>query len=246
MAPPGCEVRRSPSIYEGDKVDRHLERRHLHPARARREAQRDSRFSHQRSHPQRAARRVADEQDRVSHQSRPGASWSAGRRATPVSPDARSSSIRTAAWGGTAAALSPAKIPRRLTAAPPTWAVGLPRTSWPPASRDRCEVQFAYAIGHPEPVSVHIDTFGTATVSEENIERAVTEVFSFKPRRHRRAARPASPDLLENHQLRPLRQERPRNHLGEDYQSGRAQGGGEITRISNLEITYHVYRYTYC
>ena len=45
----------------------------------------------------------------------------------------------------------------------------------------RCEVQFAYAIGHPRPVSVHIDTFGTNTVDEAKIERAVTEVFSFKP-----------------------------------------------------------------
>ena len=46
-----------------------------------------------------------------------------------------------------------------------------------------CEVQFAYAIGHPDPVSVHIDTFGTAKVDEEKIERAVKEIFSFKPRR---------------------------------------------------------------
>jgi S-adenosylmethionine synthetase len=45
----------------------------------------------------------------------------------------------------------------------------------------RCEVQFAYAIGHPRPVSVHIDTFGTNTVDEEKIEKAVSEVFSFKP-----------------------------------------------------------------
>lgn len=45
----------------------------------------------------------------------------------------------------------------------------------------RCEVQFAYAIGHPQPVSVHIDTFGTNTVSEEAIERAVLKTFSFKP-----------------------------------------------------------------
>ena len=45
----------------------------------------------------------------------------------------------------------------------------------------RCEVQFAYAIGHPRPVSIHIDTFGTNTVSEEKIEHAVTDVFSFKP-----------------------------------------------------------------
>ncbi len=45
----------------------------------------------------------------------------------------------------------------------------------------KCEVQFAYAIGHPQPVSVSIDTFGTNTVSEEAIEKAVTTVFSFKP-----------------------------------------------------------------
>ena len=46
-----------------------------------------------------------------------------------------------------------------------------------------CEVQFAYATGHPDPVSVHIDTFGTAKIDEEKIERAVKQVFSFKPRR---------------------------------------------------------------
>jgi S-adenosylmethionine synthetase len=45
----------------------------------------------------------------------------------------------------------------------------------------RCEVQFAYAIGHPQPVSIHIDTFGTNTVSEQKIERAVKSIFSFKP-----------------------------------------------------------------
>jgi S-adenosylmethionine synthetase len=45
----------------------------------------------------------------------------------------------------------------------------------------RCEVQFAYAIGHPDPVSVHIETFGTATVPNGSIERAVNRVFSFQP-----------------------------------------------------------------
>jgi S-adenosylmethionine synthetase len=45
----------------------------------------------------------------------------------------------------------------------------------------KCEVQFAYAIGHPDPLSVHIDTFGTHTVDEETIERAVLATFSFKP-----------------------------------------------------------------
>ena len=46
---------------------------------------------------------------------------------------------------------------------------------------ERCEVQFAYAIGHPDPVSVHIDTFGTSTVPASKIVRAVSRVFSFQP-----------------------------------------------------------------
>jgi S-adenosylmethionine synthetase len=45
----------------------------------------------------------------------------------------------------------------------------------------KCEIQFAYAIGHPEPLSVHIETFGTHTVDECAIERAVRSTFSFKP-----------------------------------------------------------------
>jgi S-adenosylmethionine synthetase len=45
----------------------------------------------------------------------------------------------------------------------------------------KCELQFAYAIGHPSPLSVHVDTFGTHTVDEEAIERAVLATFSFKP-----------------------------------------------------------------
>jgi S-adenosylmethionine synthetase len=46
---------------------------------------------------------------------------------------------------------------------------------------DRVEVQFAYAIGHPEPVSICVDTFGTGKVSDEKIEKAIAQVFSFKP-----------------------------------------------------------------
>lgn len=46
---------------------------------------------------------------------------------------------------------------------------------------DRCELQLAYAIGHPDPVSVRVDTFGTNNVDEAKIESAVQDVFSFKP-----------------------------------------------------------------
>ncbi len=45
----------------------------------------------------------------------------------------------------------------------------------------KCEVQFAYAIGHPLPVSVHVDTFGTGTKSDAAILAAILQVFSFKP-----------------------------------------------------------------
>jgi S-adenosylmethionine synthetase len=43
------------------------------------------------------------------------------------------------------------------------------------------EIQFAYAIGCPDPVSVCVNTFGTGIVSDEAIEKAVCEIFSFKP-----------------------------------------------------------------
>jgi S-adenosylmethionine synthetase len=46
---------------------------------------------------------------------------------------------------------------------------------------ERCELQLAYAIGHPDPVSVRVETFGTSAVDEAKIEAGVAEVFSFKP-----------------------------------------------------------------
>jgi S-adenosylmethionine synthetase len=45
----------------------------------------------------------------------------------------------------------------------------------------RAEIQFAYAIGYPDPVSVYVNTFGTGTVPDEQITAAVEKVFSFKP-----------------------------------------------------------------
>jgi len=45
----------------------------------------------------------------------------------------------------------------------------------------RCEVQLAYAIGVADPVSVMIDTFGTGTVSEDEISKRVKKVFDMKP-----------------------------------------------------------------
>lgn len=45
----------------------------------------------------------------------------------------------------------------------------------------RAEVQLAYAIGVAEPVSILVNTFGTATVDEEIIEKRVRDTFKLKP-----------------------------------------------------------------
>jgi S-adenosylmethionine synthetase len=45
----------------------------------------------------------------------------------------------------------------------------------------RCEVQLAYAIGVAEPVSVLVNTFGTSTIPEDEIERRVRRCFELKP-----------------------------------------------------------------
>lgn len=46
---------------------------------------------------------------------------------------------------------------------------------------DRCEIQLAYAIGVAEPVSVFVETFGTAKVSEDTIENLIVKHFDLTP-----------------------------------------------------------------
>jgi len=45
----------------------------------------------------------------------------------------------------------------------------------------RCEVQVAYAIGFPEPVSVNVNTFGTGTINDRAFEALVRKHFDLKP-----------------------------------------------------------------
>jgi len=47
---------------------------------------------------------------------------------------------------------------------------------------ERCEVQLAYAIGVAEPVSVHVDTFGTGKVSEERLVGLIRDAFPLTPK----------------------------------------------------------------
>jgi len=92
-----------------------------------------------------------------------------------------------------------------------TWAVTWRRTSWRRGLAKRAEIQFAYAIGYPEPVErvcKHV-RHGCRRVTRRSLKRWCA-VFSFKAGRHREAAQLAAPDLFEDDQLRSLRQGRQR------------------------------------
>jgi len=62
----------------------------------------------------------------------------------------------------------------------------------------RCEVQVAYAIGVACPLSVYVDTFGTSTVDEEMIEKALAQLVDLRPEaiiRHFNLRRPIYSDI---------------------------------------------------
>lgn len=46
---------------------------------------------------------------------------------------------------------------------------------------DKLEIQLSYAIGQPEPFSVHVETFGSEHIDPGKIEAIVTEVYDFRP-----------------------------------------------------------------
>lgn len=46
---------------------------------------------------------------------------------------------------------------------------------------EKCEVQLAYAIGVAHPVSVMVDTFGTGSIPDDQLAKAVQEVFDLRP-----------------------------------------------------------------
>jgi S-adenosylmethionine synthetase len=66
---------------------------------------------------------------------------------------------------------------------------------------DRCEIQLSYAIGIAEPISVLVDTEGTAKVDERRIERVVRELFPLTPKemiRHLNLRRPIFKETARN------------------------------------------------
>ena len=71
----------------------------------------------------------------------------------------------------------------------------------------KCEIQLAYAIGIPEPVSVMINTYNTSKISEAKLKKVVLRTFDMKPR-----------SILENLKLRrPIyKQTAAYGHFGRD------------------------------
>ncbi len=70
----------------------------------------------------------------------------------------------------------------------------------------RCEVQFAYAIGHPQPVSVHVEYLPDEQCRRRENRKRGQARLQLQASRHHSAARSAPPDLQQDHQLRSLRQ----------------------------------------
>lgn len=46
---------------------------------------------------------------------------------------------------------------------------------------DKCEIQVAYAIGYPEPVSVNLDTYGTGRIADSKLADVVKKIFDLTP-----------------------------------------------------------------
>ncbi|GIT13020.1 MAG: hypothetical protein CM1200mP34_4260 [Verrucomicrobiales bacterium] len=81
----------------------------------------------------------------------------------------------------------------------------------------RCEIQFAYAIGYPDPVSVCVDTFGTGVVDESKSRRH-GESIQLQAGGHHPGNSNAAPDLFRttNYGHFGKVDDRAHNHLGEN------------------------------
>ena len=70
---------------------------------------------------------------------------------------------------------------------------------------ERALIQLAYAIGVADPVSVHVDTYGTGKTSRGSHRRPHSRALQAHAQGHHRVAEPAAPDLPGDGRLRPLR-----------------------------------------
>ncbi len=85
---------------------------------------------------------------------------------------------------------------------------------------DRLEVQLAYTIGVAQPVSVNVDTQGTAKIKPRQDRGDHHGAFRPEAEKDHREARPLEAHIQEDRLLRPFRQERPGFYLGEARHGG--------------------------
>ena len=92
----------------------------------------------------------------------------------------------------------------------------------------RCEVQLAYVIGVAQPVSVLVDTFGTAAIPEDKIAKIVQDSFDLSPKGIIQTLDLKTADLSCHRRLRPFRPGSGRGpvHLGKNRSGGRSQESG--------------------
>ena len=159
-------------------------------------------------------RRARPARARACSSTPPAGSRSAGRRATPDSPAARSSSTPTAARAGTAAARSAARTRRRSTARPRTRCAGSRRTPSRRASPTGSRCRSPTRSARPRPSGSTSRRSAPAHVPDERDHRRDPRGVRPAPGRDHPRPRPAAPDLRADGELRPLRPRAARLHLG--------------------------------
>ena len=81
---------------------------------------------------------------------------------------------------------------------------------------DACEVQLSYAIGVAQPISVLVDTEGTAKIDESEIENIGRKFFPLTPKGMIHHLETATSDLPGNRPQRPFWPKSSRLHLGKN------------------------------
>ena len=198
---------------------RHHQRRHFHPARARREARDDQGILHRRNHQEEFCRNdllTKNTEFLINPTGRfvvGGPQGDTGLTGRKIIVDSYGGMGRHG--GGAFSGKDPSKVDRSAAymgryVAKNIVAAGL-------ADQRGNPVRLRHRLSRPgQRLRGHVRHGDRAAT--KHIEKAVREVFSFKPAAHHQATQPAPPDLLQDHQLRSLRQERSRHHLGKHRQ----------------------------
>ena len=65
----------------------------------------------------------------------------------------------------------------------------------------KCEIQVSYGIGIAKPISIYVNTFGTHTIEEDEIERKIEEKFDLTPDRNNKIFRLKKTNIFKDNKL---------------------------------------------